>query len=202
VVRALHVLKLSPDGREVLLGASPDGRPTHRVPVDQRLARVLRGEDADGAPPTAAVLTPRDIQAQLRAGASVEEVAAQAGVPVNRVERYAGPVRSEQQEVVRAAQASALLRPRAGRSALPLGAAVATSLAELSGARLDTAAWSASRAPDGRWIVALRVVVRGRERIARWCWDAAQREVTAEDPYATQLGFVDPTGRPRDRRRG
>jgi hypothetical protein len=195
VVRALHVVTLSADGRELLLGASPDGRPTHSVTVDARLTRALRGESPDGSEAAAETISPREIQARLRAGASVEDVAAAAGVPVARVERYAGPVRSEQEEVVRAAQTAALLRPRAGRSALPLGRAVAASLAELAGARTETAVWSAARSPEGQWTVRLQVVVRGRQRIARWRWDPALREVASLDPYATQLGFVDPTGR-------
>ncbi len=191
MVRALHVVTLSADGRALLLGASPDGRPTHSVAVDARLARALRGEAPDGSAPAAESISPREIQARLRAGASVAEVAAAAGVPVDRVERYAGPVRSEQDEVVRAAQAAALLRPRAGRSALPLGRAVEASLAGLSGVRPETALWSAARSPEGRWTVRLDVVVRGRQRTAQWRWDPARREVSSLDPYATQLGFVD-----------
>src|SRR3712207_8261252 len=42
-----------------------------------------------------ATLSPRDIQARIRSGESAEEVARIAGVPVDRVLRYAGPVLQE-----------------------------------------------------------------------------------------------------------
>src|SRR6185369_7041596 len=42
-----------------------------------------------------AVLSPRDIQARIRAGETADEVARIAGVPVDRVLRYAGPVLQE-----------------------------------------------------------------------------------------------------------
>jgi hypothetical protein len=202
VVRQLHVVTLSADGREVLLGARPDGRPTHSLTIDARLTRALRGEHPDGAAPSAARLSPRDIQARLRAGATVDEVAAEAGVPAARVERFAGPVRSEQEQVVGAAQAGVLRKTRAGRSALPLAEAVAVNLGAMAAAHLETASWTAAREADGRWTVVLKVTVRGRLRVARWRYDPVEREVTALDAYAGQLGFVEEgaQGRPASMR--
>ncbi len=200
MVRALHVLTLSADGREVLLAAAPGARPTHSVALDERLARVVRGEHPDGVT-TPTLLSPRDIQARLRAGATVADVAAEAGVPAARVERYAGPVRSEQERVVAAAQAAVLRRPRAGLSAVPLVDAVGAHLAAMPAARPESASWSAARAPDGQWTLLLHVVVRGRHRAARWRFDAGAREVTALDSYAAQLGFLEATPAPPPRAR-
>lgn len=190
VVRELHVVRLSPDGRALLLGATRDGRPTHTLPADDRLARALRGEDPDGVAAAPAPISPRDIQARLRAGATVEEVAAAAGVPVGRVERFAGPVRSEIEQVVAAAQRAVLRRARVGRSELPLRAAVETNLGLVAGVRPEDASWQAARQADGRWVVSVQVSVRARLRTARWRYAAGDREVTSLDAYASQLGFV------------
>lgn len=191
MVRQLQVVRLSADGRELLLGPTRDGRPTHGIAADDRLARALRGEDPDADRPGASPISPRDIQARLRAGATVEEVAAEAGVPVGRVERFAGPVRSELEQVIGAAAQAVLRRPRAGESAVPLGDAVATNLGLTNGARPETVVWQAARAADGCWQVSVRVEVRGRSRLARWRFRVGDREVVAMDAYATALGFVD-----------
>jgi hypothetical protein len=196
VVRVLHVVTLSADGRELLLGASPDGRPSHSVPVDARLTRALRGEDPDGGAGSELQLSPRDIQSRLRRGESVEAIAVEAGVPVARIERYAGPVHSERAQILSDAQASFLVRPRSGRSGHPLGEAVAANLAATAFARPETEAWSVVRDEDGAWSLRLRVTVRGRTRTARWRWSPSRRELTALDAYGTQLGFVDPATSP------
>ena len=190
-MRVLQVVALSPDGTELLLGARLDAPPTHRLAVDARLGRALRGDDLDGGPGAVLQLAPRDIQARLRRGASVEEVAAEAGVPAARIEHYAVPVRSEREQVIRTARAGVLLRPRSGRSAVPLGEAVAANLAATGYVRPETEEWSAVREDDGVWTLALRVVVRGRQRTARWSWHPARRELLALDAYAAAVGFVD-----------
>ncbi|HEX7354530.1 MAG TPA: septation protein SepH [Mycobacteriales bacterium] len=194
MVRVLHVVALSADGRELLLGASPDGRPSHSLPLDARLTRALRGEDPDGGTGAELQLSPRDIQARLRRGATVEEVAAEAGVGVARIERYAGPVRSERAQVLTDARSAYLVRPRSGRSGHPLGEAVAANLAATAFVRPETESWSAVRADDGTWSLTLRVVVRGRTRTARWRWSPSRHELTSLDAYATQLGFIDQGG--------
>ncbi len=50
-------------------------------------------------------LRPREIQARIRAGASVEQVAEQAGIPHAKVERFAYPVLLERARAAEMAQA-------------------------------------------------------------------------------------------------
>ncbi len=189
-MRDLVVLALSDDGTSLLLAARPDAaRPTHRLPVDDRLHAALRGSlPAPAQRPSA--LSPREIQARLRAGESPEQVARVAGVPVARVLRYADPVLAERARMVDEARAARTTRQRSGASVLPVGEAVDRHLAETSGLRPESVEWTARRRDDGTWVAALHYVARGRARSAEWSWDPAARQVAALDPLAAKLGHV------------
>ncbi len=162
-MRNLYVVGRSRDGQSLLLATTPAGRPGYTLAADARLQRVLRGLDPD---PEVATETPspREIQALLRAGASVPEVARQLRVPLARVERYAGPVLSERSQMLERIQAAHLQRPRRGLSSAPLGAAVACQLARTAHLRADSVSWSAYRRADGAWVGRLDLVAPGR-----WC---------------------------------
>jgi hypothetical protein len=145
-VRQLHVVALSEDGRSVLLATSKAAKTgSFTLPLDARLAAALRGDvprvgeqharDFD--------VTPKEIQARLRAGESPEQIANAAGVPVARVERFAGPVLSERERIIDEARAGYLSRNRRGASQLPLGDAVDAALAETSGRPPQSEAWTA-----------------------------------------------------------
>lgn len=190
-VRQLQVVGVSDDGRRLLLAPSADGRPTHSIDLDRRVERALRGQSIEDGGQVASDLSPKEIQARLRAGQSVEQVAREAGVPIGKVERYAGPVLSEREQVLDAARLAAMTRPRGGSSKLPLGASIEANLNALVYARPDTGEWSAYRAPSGNWVVTYDVTVRGRRRRAEWAHHPATREVTALNTYASQLGFVE-----------
>jgi hypothetical protein len=190
-VRQLQVVGVSDDGRRLLLAPSADGRATHSVELDRRVERALRGQPIEVGGQVASDLSPKEIQARLRAGLSVEQVAREAGVPIGKVERYAGPVLSEREQVLDGARTATMTRPRGGSSKLPLGASIDANLNAQVYARPDTGEWSAYRVPDGTWVVTYDVTVRGRRRRAEWAHHPAAREVTALNTYATQLGFVE-----------
>src|SRR5690606_130189 len=130
-MRPVRFVALSEDGQALVL-ADEVGR-LLALPRDERLMNALRpdgpGEStATAAPPaggTPPSLSPRDIQARIRAGESADEVARIAGVPVDRVLRYAGPVLQER----------AMLAQHARRTKLRSSSSGA-SLAEVTDARL------------------------------------------------------------------
>ena len=193
-MRALHVVSLSEDGRHVLLAPSKNAAATYRVPVEGRLTAAVRGDlprQGETAPRTSS-LTPKEIQARLRAGESVEEIARSAGVPAAKVERFAGPVVSERARIVDAARAAVLERSRRGASAVPLGEAVEAHLADVAGLDEGTVVWSARRRDDGRWVVEVSYSARGRRKRAAWDFDPARRELHAVDASSSVLGFVEP----------
>src|SRR4051794_23458010 len=102
-MRPVRFVALSEDGHALVL-ADEVGR-LLALPVDERISSAMRLERPVGSPSTtsalphdmsmASSLSPRDIQARIRSGESADDVARVAGVPVDRVLRYAGPVLQE-----------------------------------------------------------------------------------------------------------
>ena len=90
------------------------------LPIDDRLRIVARGQFSRLAQYEIEVespLRPKEIQDRIRAGETAEEIADAAGVPIERVRRFEGPVLAERayraQEAQRATAAPARgLRPR------------------------------------------------------------------------------------------
>lgn len=181
-MRELHVVALSEDGRHLVLGPSKGStKGSHRVRLDARLLAAVRGElGAEHGND----LSPKEIQARLRAGESAERIAASAGMALSRVERFAGPVAGEMARVIEQAQEAFVVRGRLGRSAVPMGKAVAAALAPAVGT------WSTFREDDGRWRVQVAWTARGRARTAAWLFDPHGRLLDAVDPASAALGHV------------
>lgn len=201
-MRELHVVALSSDGRHLVLSAKKGSlKGTYLVRVGPRLHRALKGElNADEAPPppVESALTPAEIQARLRKGQAPEKVARAAGVPVERITRFYGPVLSERAQIIAAARDAVLVRSRLGPSAASLGESVTANLAAKGVSPAEDEPWSAHRRDDGTWLVGIQVTVRGRTRSAEWIWSPSNRELKAVDAYASGLGCVDaPIGRRR-----
>lgn len=87
----LRVVAVSNDGTRLVLKAADSTEYT--LPIDERLRAAVRGDRPRLGQIEIEVeshLRPRDIQARIRAGASAEEVASLAGIPVDRVRRFEG----------------------------------------------------------------------------------------------------------------
>ncbi|MFC8733985.1 septation protein SepH [Luteimicrobium sp. NPDC057192] len=179
----LNLVGLHEDGESLVL-AGPMGE-RYTVRIDDALRAAVRRDRPQleqlRASQTAS-LPVREIQARIRAGATAEEVAAEAGVPVEHVRRYEGPVLAEREHVVD--------RVRATR----LGDADAPTLADLVADRLasrdvdpEAVAWDAARDPSGTWRATARFAAGGADRTATWAYDASSREVRALDDEARWL---------------
>ncbi|MGH9129766.1 MAG: septation protein SepH, partial [Acidimicrobiales bacterium] len=145
-------------------------------------------------------LSPREIQARLRAGYSLEEVAAEAGVEESWVERFAAPVLAEREQVIARARELVYSRPRAGASAMDLGDSVRTKL-EARGIRLledvFEAAWSAQHVESSRWIVHVRFEEGGEEQVAEWEVDFAEGSLVGLDKASAALAYVSKSDQPK-----
>ena len=185
-MRELHVVAVSEDGRHVLLGPTKGAKTgTHRVRLDARLVAAVRGELRSADAPEVD-LSPKEIQARLRAGESAEQIAESAGLPVTKVARFAGPVAGEMARTIDAARDAFVVRGRRGRSTVPLGKAVDAALEQVEGPT-----WSTRREEDGRWRVAVRWTARGRAREAAWWYEPGRTELAPVDPASAALGHVD-----------
>ena len=187
-MRQLHVLGVSEDGATLLLGATKNAtKPSHRIPLDDRLRAAARGALVVTGDRAESALSPKEIQARLRAGASVEEVAKAAGVPAARVLPYFAPVEAERDRIVEEARAAVMHRHRGPDGIRQLGLAVDAHLADVAGLKPESVVWSARRRGDGAWVVAVTYAARGGRRKAEWLWQPAGRVVTPLDSAAARL---------------
>ncbi len=190
----LRVVAVSNDGTRLVLKAADSTEYT--LPIDERLRAAVRNDRARlGQIEVESHLRPRDMQARIRAGASAEEVAQLAGIPVERVRRFEGPVLAERAFMAERARKTPVRRP--GESTGPqLGEAVAERLL-LRGADRDAALWDSWRRDDGTWEVLLTYRVAGEPHSASWTYDPPRRLVQPVDDEARALiGDTDDTPEP------
>ncbi|MET9880844.1 septation protein SepH [Actinacidiphila glaucinigra] len=185
-VPELRVVAVSNDGTRLVLKAADSTEYT--LPIDERLRAAIRNDRARLGQIEIEVeshLRPRDIQARIRAGATAEEVAQLAGIPVERVRRFEGPVLAERAFMAERARKTAVRRQ--GESTGPqLGEAVAERLL-LRGAEKDSVLWDSWRRDDGTWEVLLVYRVAGEPHSASWTYDPPRRLVQAVDDEARAL---------------
>src|SRR5271156_1993073 len=149
-MRELKIVGLDLDGKHLICeGDNPADK--FKIRVDDRLRAAVRGGGARVAQThidieVTNMLSPRDIQARIRAGASVEQLAESAGADIERVERFAHPVLLERSR----AAAHPVLGD--GPSVLTLLETVTASLVA-RGLNPDNITWDAWRNEDGRWTV-------------------------------------------------
>lgn len=182
----LRVVAVSNDGTRLVLKAADSTEYT--LPIDERLRAAIRGDRPRLGQIEIEVeshLRPRDIQARIRAGASAEEVAQAAGISVDRVRRFEGPVLAERAFMAERARKTAIRRH--GEATGPqLGEAVSERLA-LRGAEKETERWDSWRRDDGTWEVILSYRADGEGRSAAWAYDPPRRLVQPNDDEARAL---------------
>jgi DUF3071 family protein len=192
-MRPVRFVALSEDGQAFVL-ADEVGR-LLALPIDERVATAIRHDRSGGAAggavapgPVAthdaeAVLSPRDIQARIRSGESAEDVARIAGVPVDRVLRYAGPVLQERAML---AQHARRTRLRSTDKSSALADVVDSRLAQ-HGVDSDKIAWDAYRRDDGTWRIVATWPSGKATAQAIWELDKTRQHVTPYDDMAQYL---------------
>ena len=188
-MRALRVVGLHEDGKSIVCEDVARGE-RFILPADERLRAAARGDITRLGQieiELESQMRPREIQARIRAGESVEQVAATAGVPVQRVERFAYPVLLERSRTTQLAQAAHPVRED-GPDVQTLGEVIAHSF----GVRRHDYAhtkWDSWRGEDGRWIVELRWKAGRSDNRAHWSFSPGAHggTVTALDEHAEDL---------------
>lgn len=186
-MRMARPLGLTEDGASLLV-VTDDGEQIV-VPVDERLTAALRGDrprlgqleiDMESQ------LRPREIQARVRAGETIESVAIAAGVPVERVEPYAAPVLAERAHVVGMAVAGTVRRRTEAASTRGLKATVAMRLLQ-RGLDIDEVDWDAWKRPDGRWVVQASYASGSAQHVATFLFDLPGRFSLADNDESRWL---------------
>lgn len=193
----LRLVGLDDDGARVVL-EGPDGQ-RFWLPIDESLRAAVRRDRPQleqlRAQATSS-MPPRDMQARIRAGATAAEVAEAAGVPVEIVQRYEGPVLAERDWVAGQARET---RIGHDTGAPALGELVTDRLAT-RGVGPGTVTWDAFRDVSGPWSVELTFEIDDQTRSARWTFDLAARTLRAMDDEARWLSETELPDGPVPRR--
>jgi hypothetical protein len=167
-----------------LLVASEEGT-RYRVAIDDVLQSRLRQSSPD--PGSIRKLSPREIQAHIRAGMSAEDVAAITGVPLDYVQRFEGPVLAEREFVIESALAVPV---QLALETDPLGGG--TTFGSVIRRRLADAGaigerWASWKEEGGGWVVKLTFVAQTIEHDARWSFDPKKSTLVPVNQEAISL---------------
>ena len=218
----LRIVGVDAEGEKPQLLLSDEAGAEYALPIDEALKSAVARRRSPAAQRSAAVDTthfsPREIQARLRAGATVDQVVEASGLSAERVLRYAGPVADERafyasrarQTVVARASTAENHRLAFGDAPATLEDMVRVRLRAL-GVNLGSVSWDAWRREDGLWAVfahfdtsssAVHAEAIGQQPPAEWVFDPAGRSVRPVNEWADSLSTLPPAeAKQRSRRR-
>lgn len=214
----LRIVGVGDEENQNQLILSDDEGNEYSLPVDDALrsAAGRAARQSASAEDSSAPLSPREIQARLRAGASVDQVVEESGLDPRHVQRYAGPVQAERSYIAQRARSTEVAaastaehhRLAFGDAPASLEAMVKVRLRALE-VELKTVSWDAWRREDGRWQVECWFDVGsseshgdgvGLQPPAEWTFTAETRQLTAANRWAESLNTLPLPG--KSRRRG
>ena len=210
----LRLVGVHDDGTHLLLSSA--GGEMFQLPIDEALRTASRTTGKRSAERPAIPMSPRDIQARIRAGATAADVAELSGLPLAKVERYEGPVLAEREYVAQQARKVEVATPSPGHDAYrsAFGDNPAT-LADMVAHRLSahgidpsTVEWDSWRRQDGTWTVSASFEPKtdgtagiGEEPPALWTFSPARRSLHNANRWAQQLSELEPLDGPVPARR-
>jgi hypothetical protein len=189
-MQELRFVAVSEDGRYAVL-AIPGRSARFMLPIDERLRAVALGQTSRLAQYEIEVespLRPKEIQTRIRAGETVEEIADAAGIAVERVRWFEGPVLAERAYMADQAQTASVRRHGDSTPGPRLGEVVAERLNAIGGDP-DDAQWDAKKRGDGSWQVQLTFTSGGRLHTAEWVFDPRRRHVLPNDDNAARMSL-------------
>ncbi len=189
-MQELRFVAVSEDGQYAVLGV-PGRSARFTLPIDERLRAVALGQTSRLAQYEIEVespLRPKEIQARIRAGETVEEIADAAGIAVERVRWFEGPVLAERAYMADQAQQASVRRQGDATPGPRLGEIVAERIKAFD-AEPDDAQWDAKKRGDGSWLVQLTFITGGRLHAAEWIFDPRRRHVLPADDNAARMSL-------------
>ncbi|MET3811118.1 septation protein SepH [Arthrobacter sp. UYEF3] len=213
----LRLVGVHDDGEHVLLSGT--GGEMFQLPIDEALRAAASRTPAKAGPGVGAEpisMSPRDIQARIRSGATAEEVAGLSGIPLAKVQRYEGPVLAEREYVAQQARKIEVASPSAGhdsyRSFFGDHPAtlddMVTHRLQAHGIEPSSVEWDSWRRPDGSWNVVARFQAQsgahgaiGEEPPAMWTFSPARKSLQNANRWAQQLSELEPMDGPVPPRR-
>ena len=189
-MQELRFVAVSEDCRYAVL-AVPGRSARFTLPIDERLRAVALGQTSRLAQYEIEVespLRPKEIQARIRAGETVEEIADAAGIAAERVRWFEGPVLAERAYMADQAQLASVRRQGDATPGPRLGEIVTERLKAV-GADPEDAQWDAKKSGDSSWQVELIFITGGRLHTAEWMFDPRRRHVMPADDNAARMSL-------------
>jgi hypothetical protein len=187
-MRELRVVGAGPDSEHVLVEAL-DGSERFTLLLDDALRRHLPPDPEampSPAPPPVAAMAPREIQVRVRAGEAPSVIADEAGMSIDRVLLFAGPVLDERSRMTGEARRARARRTIPDGQLVSFGEAVDERFAA-HGIDPATVRWDSHRRDDGQWVVSAGWRGGEAERSAEWSFSLPGRSVTPLDETAADL---------------
>lgn len=198
-MRQLRLLTRSDDGDHLLV-ETDDGLERFALPVDatlraavtavqRQVLTVASGTGGSGADPDQPAIGPREIQVRVRSGESPEDLAAEHGMSLERVMRFAAPVVAERTRITDEAHRARARRTssESGEPAVVVFGEAVTDRFEAYGIEASTVSWDSRRRDDGVWLVSATWIGGDGEHGAEWSFDRGSRSVAPLDGAAADL---------------
>lgn len=177
-------LRLSGNDGEYLLLESTAGE-KFKVLIDESLKATIR--NSDKTVNSSVTLTPREIQTEIRSGATVDELVARSGDSRNYVEKFAAPVLDELSHVITSARGvriSIAGDRHTEISQIEFGDIISGRL-EASGVHEHF--WSARRDEQQVWLVSVNYTIQGQAQKATWSFEVKRMVLAPENEAAVRL---------------
>jgi len=178
-----HLTLTNPIGEEFTVRISDTLRATVNQP---RLAAVVASDDAE-------TMSVKEIQRRLRSGETMDAIARDGRISVEKVERFAGPILQERVYILDQAF-SVVLRKESAREQETFQDVVISRLAPM-GVDSDSLSWNTWRIDDGTWTIDLAYPNRDGHGSATWNFDLNRRSITATNENARWMLGQEPAAR-------
>ena len=179
-----HLTLADAQGEEFTVRISDTLRATVNQP---RLTSVVSPDDSE-------VMSVREIQRRLRAGETMDAIARDGRVSVDKVERFAGPILQERVYILDQAFL-VVLRKESAREQETFLELVTARLAP-RGIDSDSLSWNSWRLDDGTWTIDLSYPNRDGQGNATWNFDLNRRLIVATNENARWMLGQEPATRP------
>ena len=173
-------LRLDNTDGEYLLLSLPTGE-THRLVIDEALRKAVRRENFNID--DSSLISPREIQLEVRAGVTIEDLAAKTGASLDYVQKFAAPVIDELAHVVKSALSVRITMAGdrySDTTQVEFGEVIANRLA---GQGVVNYNWSARKNETGNW----QVTCRYEDGQATWSFDSRKLALAPENELAVNL---------------
>jgi hypothetical protein len=178
-----HLTLTNPIGEEFTVRISDTLRATVNQP---RLTAVVASDDVE-------TMSVKEIQRRLRSGETMDVIARDGHISIEKVERFAGPILQERVYILGQAF-SVVLRKESARDQETFQDVVISRLAPM-GVDSDSLSWNTWRIDDGTWTIDLAYPNRDGHGSATWNFDLNRRSITATNENARWMLGQEPAPR-------